>query len=47
MTKKNSLGAVVLLCSLSMGVCFAEQVAWNDGGPEYLYPKVGEKPAAS
>ena len=29
MTKKISLCAVVLLCALSIGVCFAEQVAWN------------------
>ena len=45
MTKKICLCAVALLCALSIGVCFAEQVAWKDGGPEYLYPKVGEKPA--
>ena len=45
MTKTISLCAVALLVTLSMGVCFAEQVVWEDGGPEYLYPKVGEKPA--
>jgi hypothetical protein len=45
MTKKISLCAGVLLCALSVSVCFAEQAVWKDGGPEYLYPKVGEKPA--
>jgi hypothetical protein len=29
-------------CNLGTG--FTETVAWKDGGPEYLYPKVGEKP---
>jgi hypothetical protein len=45
MVKKIFLFASVLLFAFSIGVCFAEQVAWKDGGPEYLYPKVGEKPA--
>jgi hypothetical protein len=45
MTKKISLCAGALLCALSVSVCFAEQAVWKDGGPEYLYPKVGEKPA--
>lgn len=33
-----------LLVAFAMGVCFAEKVTWKNGGPEYLYPKVGEKP---
>ena len=42
--KKMCLCTVVSLCALGIAVCFAEQVVWKDGGPEYLYPKVGEKP---
>ena len=30
--------------AFNLGVCCAENVTWKDGGPEYLYPKVGEKP---
>ena len=33
---------VFFACNL--GICCAEKVTWKDGGPDYLYPKVGEKP---
>jgi len=33
-----------LLVTFNLGICSAEEVNWKDGGPDYLYPKVGEKP---
>jgi len=45
MRGKILLLIVGLLFISKMSVCSAEQVAWKGGGPEYLYPKVGEKPA--
>jgi hypothetical protein len=33
-----------VLIAFNLRIGFAETVVWKDGGPEYLYPKVGEKP---
>lgn len=33
-----------VLVAFNLGIRCAETTEWKDGGPEYLYPKVGEKP---
>ena len=33
-----------MLITFNLRSGFAETAAWKNGGPEYLYPKVGEKP---
>jgi hypothetical protein len=33
-----------VLFAFNLGSGFSETAVWKEGGPEYLYPKVGEKP---
>jgi hypothetical protein len=44
MKKKIFVVAVGVLFAVNLGIGFSETVTWKDGGPAYLYPKVGEKP---
>ena len=43
--KRTMLAVTIgMLITFNLRSGFAETAAWKNGGPEYLYPKVGEKP---
>ena len=44
MKKTIVVVTIGVLFAFNLGSGFSETAVWKDGGPEYLYPKVGEKP---